>query len=73
MEKGPLGYSASADDDCLWHYRVPELPDGLWRAWYMSSFKSISNGLLGDNLASEEEAKRLCEKHYARSKQKTDQ
>jgi hypothetical protein len=72
-EKGPLGYNASAKDNYLWHYWVPELPNGLWRAWYMPSFKSRSDALLGDDLTSEDEAKKLYEEHYARSRQKTDQ
>ncbi len=58
---GPLGYQASED----WRYWVPTLPDGKFRAFYCPSF--MLDTLLGDDLPTLEEAKALCEAHYAKT------
>ncbi len=56
---GPLAQPASKD----WTYWCPQLDGGLWRAFYMPNFQE--EHLLGDDLPTLEEAKRLCEEHLA--------
>lgn len=58
---GPLGFPSSTD----YRYWVPTRPDGTFRAWF--HFRGLPGNphdkLLGDNLSTIEEAKRLCEDH----------